>query len=211
MRNFIPSSLRRGAIVAGLVALGVSVFAPGAMAQTDTRTTVIDTFGQWDGSSNAHPFGCNGATTTYGQVLTVPAHRHHLTKFPMKWTDLATGSIVARGELYAWDGSKATGSAIYETPAKTYKSGKSGFYNVTLHYKGRLKPGSQYVAFASIDKDFEQCTTYQVGWALDETDAYTGGDFVYQNNGGDESQWTSTAWSNFGTGWDAAFTATFTK
>jgi hypothetical protein len=50
-----------------------------------------------------------------------------------------------------------------------------------------------------------------VGWALDLSDAYSGGQFVYQNNNGDESLWTTTPWSNFGTGWDLAFTATFTK
>ena len=119
--------------------------------------------------------------------------------------------MVVRGELHAWDGTKATGSAIYEAPAKTFSSGQSGFYDVTFKFKGKLKPGSQYVAFGSIDKDFEQCSTYQVGWALDLADVYSGGEFVYQNNGGDESQWTSTAWSNFGTGWDTAFKATFTK
>ncbi len=211
MRHFTSSLLRRGTIVAGVVALGVSVFASGALAQTEGKKTVIDTFGAWDGTTAANPFGCNGATTTYGQVFTVPAKRHHLTKLALKWTDLTTGSMVVRGELYAWDGLKATGSAIYETPPQTFSSGKSGFYDVTLKFKGTLKPGSQYVAFGSIDKDFEACTTYSVGWALDLSDAYTGGDFVYQNNGGDESQWTSTPWSSFGTGWDAAFTATFTK
>jgi hypothetical protein len=207
----VPTFLRRGAIAAGIVALGVAVVAPGALAQTDGKKTVIDTTAAWDGTTAANPFGCNGATTTYGQVLTVPAHRHHLTKFAMQWTDLTSGSMVVREELYAWDGTKATGSAIYESPATTYTSGQSGFYNVTFKYKGKLKPGSQYVAFGSIDKDYEQCTTSQVGWALDLSDAYSGGDFVYQNNGGDESQWTSTAWSNFGTGWDLAFRATYTK
>jgi hypothetical protein len=211
VRQLTSTIIRRGALAASIVALGVSVFASGALAQTTGKRTVIDTFGAWDGTTAANPFGCNGATTTYGQVFTVPAHRHHFPKLALKWTDLTTGSFVMRAELYAWDGSKATGSAIYESPAQTFTSGTPGFYDETLKFKGKLTPGSQYVAFGSIDKDFEQCSTYQVGWALDLSDAYSGGEFVYQNNNGDESQWTSTAWSNFGTGWDAAFKAVFTK
>lgn len=212
MRKILSSPiLRRGAIVAGVVALGVSAFAPGAVASTSGKKTVIDTFGAWDGTDNAHPFGCNGGTSTYGQVLTVPAKRHHLKSFAMKWTDLATGSMVVRTELYAWNGTMATGSAIYEGPATTYTSGQSGFYDVTFKYKGKLQPGQQYVAFASLDKDYGQCSTYQVGWALDLSDAYTGGEFVYLNSNGDSSQWTTQAWGTFSGGWDAAFRATFTK
>ena len=40
MRQFTSSFLRRGAIVAGVIALGVSVFASSALAQTDGKKTV---------------------------------------------------------------------------------------------------------------------------------------------------------------------------
>ena len=62
-----------------------------------------------------------------------------------------------------------------------------------------VTPGAQYVVFASIDKDFEQCAGgYVLGWADVSDTVYSGGTFVYQNNGGDESQWTATPWTTFG-------------
>jgi hypothetical protein len=44
------------------------------VGQTQDKWTTIDTFSAWDGISNAQLFGCNGGTTTYGQVFTVPGH-----------------------------------------------------------------------------------------------------------------------------------------
>jgi hypothetical protein len=37
------------------------------------------------------------------------------------------------------------------------------------------------------------------------TASYAGGTFVYQNNSGDKSQWTTTPWNSFGL--DLAFKA----
>ena len=69
-----------------------------------------------------------------------------------------------------------------------------------------VTPGAQYVLFASIDKDYEQCTgDYELAWGSVSDDAYLRGTFVYQNNSGDESQWTSSAWSVYGA--DLAFKA----
>ena len=166
----------------------------------------ISTYKQWDGSSDVVPFGCPN-TTTYGQVITIPAGQTHLGKFHFSWINLNTGSMVVRGEVYAWDGSKATGSALYESKPKTI-SFSDGVYH-KVGFRATLvpvTPGAQYVIFASIDKDYEQCqNNYEVGWGfIPSGDAYPGGSFVYQNNGGDESQWTITPWTSFG-GPDVAF------
>jgi len=62
------------------------------------------------------------------------------------------------------------------------------------------------VIFASIDKDFESCTNqYVLGWAAVSGATYTGGAFGSQHNGGDESKWTTAAWSTIGI--DLAFKA----
>jgi hypothetical protein len=62
------------------------------------------------------------------------------------------------------------------------------------------------VIFASIDKDFEQCTNdYILEWGSVDDSAYPKGTFVFQNNSGDENQWTTTSWNTFGI--DLAFKA----
>ena len=63
------------------------------------------------------------------------------------------------------------------------------------------------VMFASIAKDYEKCTNdYELVWGDVDDTSYSGGTFVYQNNGGDESQWTTVPWTTT-YGKDAAFIA----
>ena len=168
----------------------------------------ISTYNSWDGSSFVQPFGCPD-TTTYGRVITIPNGQTHLGKFHFSWINLNTGSMVVRGEVYAWDGQKATGSALYESRKRTISFSDGAFHKVT--FKPTLvpvTPKAQYVIFASIDKDYEQCTNnYEFGWGyIPSGDVYPGGLFVYQNNAGDENQWTTTTWNTFG-GIDLAFKA----
>jgi hypothetical protein len=174
-------------------------------ANNPALASAISTYGSWDGSTSVVPFGCPN-TTTYGQVITIPKGITHLGKFHFSWVNLNSGSMVVRGEVYAWDGTKATGSALYESKRKTISFNDGLFHKVG--FRANLVPvtsGAQYVIFASIDKDYEQCTnSYEVGWGYIGSDAYSGGTFVYQNNGGDENQWTTTPWTSFG-GPDVAF------
>jgi hypothetical protein len=176
-----------------------------------TPALAISTYGSWDGSSEIVPFGCPN-TTTYGQVITIPNGQTHLGKFHFSWINLNTGSMVVRGEVYAWDGTKATGSALFESKKKTLSFSDGLFHKVGFKPSSLIPvtPGAQYVIFASIDKDYEQCTNnYEVGWGFIPTgDVYPAGLFVFQNNGGDESQWTTTPWSAAG-GLDAAFKVAF--
>src|SRR5437763_9482772 len=139
----------------------------------------ISTYNSWDGSSFVQPFGCPD-TTTYGQVITIPNGQTHLGKFHFSWVNLNSGSMVVRGEVYAWDGAKATGSALYESNPKTISFSDGLFHKVG--FKATLvpvTPGAQYVIFASIDKEFEKCTNnYVMGWGYIGSDVYSGGGFV---------------------------------
>jgi hypothetical protein len=166
----------------------------------------INTYKSWDGSQEVVSFGCPN-TTTYGQVITVPAGKSKLDKFTFSWINSSTGSMKVRGEVYAWDGVKATGSALFESAPRFVSFGDSLFHFETFKPGGvPVTAGQQYVIFGSIDKNFEQCkNNYILGWAAVADTAYTGGTFVYQNNGGDETQWTTTAWNTFGI--DLAFKA----
>jgi len=179
-------------------------FAFAALGSSPAAAKGISTYSSWNGSSIIEPFGCPD-TTTYGQVITIPKGQTHLGKFHFSWINLNTGSMVVRGEVYAWDGTKATGSALYQSKPKTL-SFSDGLYH-KVGFKPTLvpvTPGAQYVIFASIDKDYEKCTNnYEFGWGFVGSDVYPGGNFVYQNNAGDESQWTATPWNDVGA--DAAF------
>jgi len=166
----------------------------------------IGTYKKWDGSSYVQAFGCPN-TTTYGQTITIPAGKHFMNKIVFSFINLDSGSMVVRGEVYAWDGSKATGNALWEGTPRTISFNDGAFHR--YHFDTgvlAVNPGQQYVVFASIDKDYERCqNNYVLGWALDTSgDVYPGGGFVYQNNSGDESQWTITPWNSFG-GEDLAF------
>ena len=155
---------------------------------------------RWDGSQAVFNFGCPN-TTTYGQVITVPEGMSALDKFTFAWTNHATtGSTRVRGEVYAWDGSKATGSALFESGPRLVSFTDSLFHFEAFKPGGvSVTAGSQYVIFASIDKNFRRCTdNYTLGWAAVNDSVYAGGTFVFQNNTGDETQWTTTQWYTFG-------------
>jgi hypothetical protein len=177
------------------------------VALGSSPAAAISTYKSWDGAQYVYPFGCPD-TTTYGQVITAP-NKHTLNKFAFSWanSDGSTGSMVVRGEVYAWDGTKATGSALWESKPRTISYGDGLFHQETFK-PGALPmtPGAQYVLFASIDKDYEQCgNNYELIWGLVDDSVYPGGTFVYQNNSGDENQWTLTGWSTYGG--DLAFKA----
>jgi hypothetical protein len=103
--------------------------------------------------------------------------------------------VLFRGEVYAWDGTKATGSALFESQQRT----TSGLQVQDITFDTGaipLTPGSQYVLFFSAAKDFEvSAGTGRFRSRTDDT-VYPGGKFVFLNNGTDESLWTSSAWSN---------------
>jgi hypothetical protein len=166
----------------------------------NSSATTIDTYKSWDGSEYVYPFGCPD-TTTYGQVVTVPKKKSILNKFTFWWANAgdSTGSMTVRGEVYAWDGTKATGSALWESKTRNISYGDSVFHEEKFKPGALpLTPGAQYVLFASIDKDFEKCTnSYELKWGVVDDSVYPGGSFVYQNNGGDESQWTAASWSPY--------------
>jgi len=197
----------RRAFLLALVAFAlIALAAPAARA-----LTTIDTTGTWDGSEVCS-FG-SPDTATYGQVITVPARDTVLDRFSFYFSAPAVGTtVVFRGEVYAWDGAKATGGALWESPARTLTPPRSrAFEEVTFETGGiPLVAGGQYVLFASISKDYEQNTGFTCWGFINQADAYPDGGFVFENNAGDESQWTSRAWETFADrAADLAFKASF--
>ncbi len=168
-------------------------------ALASNPASALNTNKDWDGSEIVTRFGCPNSTT-YGQVITVGS-KNMLSKFSFSWLYVGTGggSMVVRGEVYAWDGMKATGSALWESEPR-----KIGFTDSVFHTETfktgplPLTPDTQYVLFASIDKDFDECTnSYSLGWGAVDGKTYKKGFFVYQNNAGNAANWTTQNWDGF--------------
>jgi hypothetical protein len=208
--------MRRQALLASGVGVVLLLFG----AVPATAATTIDTTGAWDGAQFVHPFG-RPDTATYGQVFTAPASDTVLNSFTVYLRDVpvppfsdpgVSRTVIFRGELYAWDGGKATGPNLWESAPRTVTLDAT-FRPVSFLTGGvQLVAGQRYIFFASVSKDYEQNAPLALGaWGYTGGDVYAGGGFFFENNGTDESQWTSRPWETFFlTGRDdIAFRATF--
>ena len=223
-RAFIGARLRRSLLVGVGVAAVSLALAPGALASTTIGNNPPWTMAS--GIISGFGYGQPCCTATYGQTVTVPATDTTLGSFTF-YVQLPT-NLIFRGEVYAWDPStgnpanftsgNATGPALYESgPMHTasYNSGFGPYEPITFNTGGiPVTAGAQYVLFFTISRDYaaNAPTAGIPGFAgITATDTYPGGDFVFLNNGGDTSQWTTTPWSNLvGLGADdLAFTASF--
>jgi hypothetical protein len=170
------------------LALGVSLTAT-------TPAVAIGTLPEWDGQQYEFPFGCP-ETNTYGQVITIPREKHFLTGFSLRWANYsATTSMVVRGELYAWDGTKASGPALWESQPQSISYVDNRFHRITFRSGAvAVTPGAQYLIFASVDKDYNQCIgESQLKWGAVPDSIYAHGMFVYQD-GSDPNLWTTERW-----------------
>lgn len=179
----------------------------------------IDTTPFWNGSNYIWPFGETN-TATYGQTFSVPTIDNVLTSFTF-FLDEYEGPDVADFAAYLmeWDGTKATGSILYQSEPQSTDS-VPGFQEFIFNTGGiSLIPGAQYVAFLNASNFFDgEYGTAKMGYIADigdiysgAGDVYSGGSYVFFNNGSDFSLLTTTPWENFvgqGLG-DAAFRASF--
>ena len=199
------------AVSAGLFAVLVGV--PAAASPTGGGKTVIDTLSGWDGTSSLSPWGTPD-TATYGQVVTIPegdgiacgdppclkrVMKHE--KYDIS-AHAGTGTMTFRAEIYGWDGTKAT-TKVFESKPMTLQltEGDASYKAVTINSKhAKVMAGQQYVTFLSVSKDYEaNPPNLEAQWACNYSDVYAGGSAVYLNDGGDESQWTTQAWSSIST------------
>ena len=164
------------------------------LAASASAQNSIDTIAGWNGTSSISSFGVVN-TATYGETITVGAGASPLNSFSFEIGHCSAG-VTFRGEVYAWDGTKATGSSLFESPTMTVPA-DSSFHLVTINVGGiSLAPGT-YVLFASTSKDQDMAPNAGCQWgALTNNTGYAGGQFVYLNNGPLPAQWTTNVWSN---------------
>lgn len=194
------------------LALGAIILAtaPGALA-----TTTIGNTPPWPGccrGSVSSGFGVAGPPNyfipTMGQTVTVPLTDTKLDSFTF-YVDLPT-NLLFRGEVYAWDPNtvdpnnpyalgSATGPALYASGQMQTTSYGSGFapQPITFNIPGGLPliAGAQYVLFFTTSMDAANAGITDNGFVgYTSTDTYSGGDWVYIDDGGHANQWTTKGW-----------------
>jgi hypothetical protein len=165
----------------------------------------INTIPSWNGTNSIESFGVTN-TATYGQTITITGSTQVLQSFSFEIGN-CNAAVAFRGEVYAWNGTQATGSSLFESPVTSLSAG-SGFQQVTFTTGGvSLAPGT-YVLFASTSKDQAGAPASACQWGEVANTTYPGGTFVFINNGPNSSEWTTATWT---TNWggDTAFSATF--
>ena len=165
----------------------------------------INTVPNWNGTDFLTSFGVPD-TASYGEVITVAAGTGPLTSFGFEigW---CTAAVTLRGEVYAWNGTQATGTNLFESNSQVVPA-SSAFQLVTFTVPGSgvTLPAGTYILFATSSRDQAgaQPSACHLGHVDDSV--YPGGSFWYMNNGTDTTQWvtpTLNPWLNIAT--DLAF------
>ncbi|GAA5218358.1 PEP-CTERM sorting domain-containing protein [Corallincola platygyrae] len=182
----------------------------GLVALTATSAAsalVIDTTETWNGSYRVGSFG-ESNTATYGQTFTL-GQTAGLTDFTFFVGDkVDPGYVDFEAYVYAWDGVKATGDALFMSSpyTTTDNQGLGGFEQFTIDTGVLSLDAGEYVAFFSASNLFDgvQSTAY---FGNVDGKTYTEGSFVFMNNGSDFDRLTQDSW----TAWnrDLAFTMNF--
>ncbi len=164
------------------------------------RAGVIDNTSSWDGSSYILAFG-NGPSTpspgnpgdsaTIGEVVTASGNK--LKNFTFYMEQL---SFTFEGYVYAWDGLKATGPMLWRSgPMQTTSAGAP--QPITFSPGITVGSGSQYVLFASVSNDYTGNSSDGGGqWEIERNAGTSSAYFVFDNNGGDPSLWTTATWDS---------------
>jgi len=190
------SAVRRAAV-------GFLCFASPAAADTILSTT--------GGGAAISPFGKPDAQT-FGQTFTSPTD-NILQSFTFYLSPAP--SLLFRAYVYAWDPGlvRATGPALFTSSPIIGPLG-TGFFAVPINVGGLLlSPGAPYVAFfSSSAQNTLGEIALQSSWDSPAANQYSGGAFVYMNNGENIGAFTTQTWSTNrqGVGSDVRFTMAFT-
>jgi hypothetical protein len=184
---------------------GAKLLANSLFWSCNGATTNNNSTNGWNGTDYISPFG-EPNTANYGETFVAPATSPVLTSFRF-YLNNTSGFVTFRFYVMAWDGAKASGPVLYQSPVTT-TAGASGMQPYTFN-TGQLplKPGQLYVAFLSTST-VQDGGSAAAGLGAYFPGTYSGGGFVYQSSGTNYSQLTNSGWNTFG-GYDAAFVATF--
>jgi hypothetical protein len=193
-----------------------SLVAFAAPAHAATPTTIGTVTSQFNICGWGETGATNPAAPTIGQVVTAPADEQLLDSFGLNLTqqrdpltDLPVGdpaTITFRAYVYAWDGEKATGPALFESEPQSFTTSPATQL-VTVETGGvEVTPGSSYLLFFSVDEELDaNVAGTQACWMIAQND-YAGGAGMFLLDDVDPADWTVVPWRELP---DMAFTATF--
>lgn len=184
---------------------GVAILFLVVLALPASATTINTTFSGWGGVTYVQSFG-RPNTATYGQTLTVPTIDTELNLFEFA-VDLPE-EVTFQAHLYKWDGSKATGVSLWDSGVET-PDALSGFQTFSWTPNVVLTAADEVVFFIStsgvvgVDQKAGKVAQPQ------NQDLYSGGGFVFLNNGNSTAAWTTDPWTTdfLGIGADLTFKA----
>ena len=159
------------------------------------NATIIDTTATFTGAWS--PFG-ESNTATYGQTFAVTGD-NILNSFSLYLTGLVANPVDFRSYLYEWNGSRATGAALFVSTDQQFTGSayeKPQEFSFTTGGIA-LGIGKTYVAFLSASGLFNETygtASMPFSGALG-TDTLNQGNFVYYNNGNNFSLLTTNSWS----------------
>jgi hypothetical protein len=195
--------MKRNLIIgAAILALGMA--STPAMAQDiETVSGFVDSIGD---------FGTPD-TATYGQTFTVGTE-NALNSFTMYLNGGGGAPINFRAYVYAWNGSRAVGDALFTSGDQQFTGSAYNDPTAFNFNTGALNliSGDKYVAFITTSgvSGNSGYSTASMPFSGVYTDTYAGGDFVYYNNGTDFASLTSRDWDfTGGVLGDANFKADF--
>jgi hypothetical protein len=166
------------------------------VSSTASAGLTIDTNPSWDGNQFISSFGVTN-TATYGQTIVVPIGQNRIDSFSFQ-VGFANAAIQFQPEIYAWNGTSATGAALWEGAPVTLPAG-NGYTRFTFTIPGGLTVtgGSAYVLFVSTSKlqTGAPSSSSRFG-SIGNNTTYPDGQFVFINNAANPAQWTTNAWSS---------------
>ncbi len=180
----------------------------------------IDTTPSWNHHTGLFSWG-EPQGSTYGQVFTATDQDQCLESFTffLEQDNGASSNIPYRAFVYAWDGTKPTGPALFKSKLRSTGVLPSNSYTHITVNPGMIKltTGQQYVCFFST-AGVQDGKNLHAGFGVlvqngNPVDAYNGGNWVTQN-GMKLSDVLATPWfqpGSQGQGQDFAFRATFCK
>jgi len=174
--------------------------------------TIIDNLSSWRGSGignfgedNSGPNTDSAVYATYGQTFKLHATDDKILQSIRFYVDDNNyyNTIDFAIYLYAWDGVKISGDALFESPV-LQTTQISGYEEIKVDTGGIfLDYDTDYVAFMSASNFFDGIIGFgKIGWA---GNSYLDGKLVYMNNKDDFNRLSVNSWGSFRGGNDLAF------
>jgi len=166
-----------------------------ALATTTTAATITTTIP--DQNYTASAWGAGAATEIFGQSFTLGATTN-LGAVDFLINDTGT-AMTYNAYIFGWNGQDTSGTALYSGTGST--AGVNGLATVTINAATTLAAGSYIAYLEATSSGFAEFGTV---WG---NDAYAGGEFLYQDTGGNVTARVATPWVGDvqGPNWDLAF------